>query len=133
MTKTGPGLLPGSIRKRFMPNIRGETPKPRANSATPDASADIPLASRAKTTPESGGPVRKAGNAQAQGIAPKGATPAAANRAKIASKPKWVSALSSPAPVDEPGEARRARPVGQRPAVGAARGGDRDPLAPTGG
>ena len=84
-----------------MPNIRGTTDKSRANATTPDSSAEASAASRAKAPPASAGQARKAGSAQAQSIS-KAAAPAAAKTAKIPSKPKWVSALSSPAPAEKP-------------------------------
>src|SRR5271166_4793086 len=93
-----------------MPNIRGRTDKPRANATTPDSAADASAASRAKAPPASAGQARKAGGAQAQSIS-KAAAPAAAKKAKIPSKPKGVSALSSPAPAEKPrSSSGRAKP-----------------------
>ena len=80
-----------------MPNIRGKTPKPPANAATPDASADASAASRAKAPPSSEGRAQNAGSA-----APKAAAPPAAKRAKIAPKSKSASTLSSPVPTAGP-------------------------------
>jgi polyhydroxyalkanoate synthase subunit PhaC len=83
-----------------MSNIRGKTAKSRVNAAAPDASANAPSDSSANAAPARGG--RAAANGQAQSISAKSVTPSAAKSAKIPPKPKWVSALSSPAPAERP-------------------------------
>jgi poly[(R)-3-hydroxyalkanoate] polymerase subunit PhaC len=84
-----------------MPNIRRKIVTPHANAARPDVSVDTPASSAKSSRPSDGGS-QKAGEAPVKRVAEQTSTPAAAKRAKIPQKPKWVSALPAPTPARKP-------------------------------